>query len=604
MKKEFAKIVDAFHKLNFILSKEQKKYSILVLLMALISAMLEMMGVSILLPLLDAFLSPETLADKSYIRPFVQLLHLKSANEIILTICIAMILLYVLKNVYNSFYCWVSSKFSCKIKRELSVEILSAYMKQGYSFFVKHNSSQLLRGIGNDVSNVYVIIVQLFNLFSKFLTLVSITALIIVVTPKLSFFLLGLVVFCFALTQLIFRKPMQKYGQISRYYQYRCYQTSLEAIQGSKEVLVTNRQSYFVKEYEKCMIEENKANVRMSIGAATPAYIIEAICITGLMSAVAIQMTIGGHSLDLLSQLSVLAVAAFRILPSLGAILSSVNSIVYSAPALSAAYDTLYLVKNLEKNSVTDEIVNAKNEYSTAEFTRQIELSNITFSYENDGERNQKVIDGISLTIKKGTSVALIGASGSGKTTLSDILLGLFKPQEGIVLMDGIDINKLEGRWNQIVGYVPQSIYLTDTTIRQNIAFGVAKETIDDDKIWKALEMAQLREFVEALPDKLDTRVGEWGVQFSGGQRQRVAIARALYSEPDILVLDEATAALDTETETAVMEAIDALQGVKTLIIIAHRLTTIKNCDEIYRITGGKAVKVEKSQIFKEEGSD
>lgn len=167
--------------------------------------------------------------------------------------------------------------------------------------------------------------------------------------------------------------------------------------------------------------------------------------------------------------------------------------------------------------------------------------------------------------------------------------------------MDGIDIADMQNRWSQIVGYVPQSIYMTDTSIRQNIAFGVAENEIDDHKIWEALEMAQLKKFVEDLPEKLDSKVGEWGVQFSGGQRQRIAIARALYGNPDILVLDEATAALDTETETAVMESIDALQGVKTLIIVAHRLTTIKNCDVVYRIENGKAVLVDKAEIFDKE---
>ncbi len=206
----------------------------------------------------------------------------------------------------------------------------------------------------------------------------------------------------------------------------------------------------------------------------------------------------------------------------------------------------------------------------------------------------------MDLTIKKGTSVAFIGTSGAGKTTLSDIILTLLKPQSGRILMDGIDIEELGTQWNRIIGYVPQSIYMTDSTIRRNIAFGIDESKIDDGKVWKALEMAQLKSFVEELPLKLDSMVGEWGVQFSGGQRQRVAIARALYGEPDILILDEATAALDTETETAVMESIEALQGYKTMIIVAHRLTTIRNCDAIYEIKNGKAYKKEKAEIFPE----
>lgn len=601
MKNGLAKLVNIFKKLNFILTKEQKRYNVIVMIMALLAALLEMLGVSIIVPILDIFLSPDTLMEKWYIKLFAELLYLESSNQIILVICVVMIVLYLLKNVYSAVYCWVSYKFAYKVRGELSVRVLSMYMKQGYSFFVQNNSSRLLQGVTNDIMSVCAIMEQLFILAGKLLILLSITVLIIVVTPQLSFFLLGLVVFCFILTQLLFRKPMQKCGENVKFYQYRCYQSSLEAIQGSKEVLATNRQNHFVKEYEECVTEENKAHVRRMLGMAAPAYLIEAVCITGLMAMIAFQMTKGGASFELLSDLSVLALAAFRILPALGTILSAVNLIVYSEPGLSAAYETISTVKELEKKEYIEQEADGEKRFKGKVFEDRIELDHITFHYQNGEDRNENVINDLSLVIKKGSSTAFIGTSGAGKTTLADIILGLFKPQRGKVLMDGIDIEDLGGRWNQIVGYVPQSIYMTDTTIRQNIAFGVDVDEIDDDKVWKALDMAQLKEFVDELPDKLDTEVGECGVQFSGGQRQRVAIARALYGDPYIIILDEATAALDTETETAVMEAIEALQGVKTLIIVAHRLTTIKNCDTIYRIEGGKAVEVDKKEVLLEE---
>lgn len=209
-------------------------------------------------------------------------------------------------------------------------------------------------------------------------------------------------------------------------------------------------------------------------------------------------------------------------------------------------------------------------------------------------------MDGLNLKIKKGNSIGLIGASGAGKTTLADLILALYTPQNGSICMDGIDIKVLGEEWHRITGYIPQTVYLSDTSIRKNVAFGIKESEIDDDKVWKALEMAQLKDFVEDLEDGLDTRVGEWGVKFSGGQRQRIAIARALYNDPDILIMDEATAALDNETEKAVMESIELLQGLKTLIIVAHRLTTVKKCDKIYEIVGGKAVLRAKKEIFGE----
>ena len=194
------------------------------------------------------------------------------------------------------------------------------------------------------------------------------------------------------------------------------------------------------------------------------------------------------------------------------------------------------------------------------------------------------------MEIKKGDSVAIIGESGSGKTTLADILLGLYKPEEGEVLVDGQEIYLNLKQWAQIISFVPQNVYLLDDTIRENIVFGQSKA--DDNRIWDALEQAQLKDFVRNLPEGLDTVVGEAGIRFSGGQRQRIAIARALYSQPDILLLDEATAALDNDTEAAVMEAIDSLKGKKTLIIIAHRLSTIKNCNKVYEVKNGKIIDV------------
>ena len=235
--------------------------------------------------------------------------------------------------------------------------------------------------------------------------------------------------------------------------------------------------------------------------------------------------------------------------------------------------------------------VSAEN---AAAFHSEICLENVSWKYPNaDG----RVIDGLNMVILKGHAVGFVGASGAGKTTLADMILGLLPTETGAIKMDGVDIKSIPLTWSRTIGYVPQSVYLTDDTIRNNVAFGIEKEQIDDVLVWEALQQAQLKTFVESLPEGINTVVGERGIKFSGGQRQRVAIARALYYDPAILVLDEATSALDNETESAVMEAIESLQGHKTLIIVAHRLTTIKSCDEVYEIVDGKAVKKDMAEI-------
>lgn len=593
MIKELRKVYDITSKLMYIMTKEQKLYTIIVFILSLLSALFELLGISVILPLLQAFTSTEDLLEKPYIKLGVDLVGITDSGQVIVLICVAIIFIYTIKNIYSIFYLWVSNKFACKIQRELSVRVLSIYMKQGYSFFANRNSAELLRGLTSDVSSVYTIISQLFKFVGKGLTIICIAIFIIIETPTLALFLILFIGVSFVITQVIFRKPMKKYGEIAREYAYKSNQAVLEAIQGSKEVLVTNRQDYFVTRYKECAEGSNRANVKLSMGASTPANIIETICIVGLMLVVAFQASFAHDLNTMFQQMALIAVAAFRILPSLGAMLSAMNSIMYSVPGLNAAYTTVMMVKGLEKETSN---YGAKIEYKkNISFSNQIELEHITFSYGKSGE---KILDNLNLTIKKGTSVAFIGTSGAGKTTLADIIMALLKPQLGKIKMDGIDIEKLGGTWNKIIGYVPQSIYLTDSSIRRNIAFGVDEKDIDDEKVWKALEMAQLKDFVEHQPKKLDSLVGEWGIKFSGGQRQRIAIARALYGEPEVLILDEATAALDSDTETAVMEAIDALQGYKTLIIVAHRLTTIRNCDHIYEIKDGKAIEREKKEIF------
>ena len=328
--------------------------------------------------------------------------------------------------------------------------------------------------------------------------------------------------------------------------------------------------------------------VRVEVGASLPTYIIETICIIGLLVTVAFQMDAVANLDKLITQLSTIAIGAFRILPALGVISSGVNTIMMYTAQLGTAHSTLERVKALEKEQkekVASIEVNHK-------FVRDIQIKELSYQYPNSEE---KVLNAVNFTIKKGQSVALIGPSGAGKTTMADLLLGLLKPSEGNIFMDDMDIEQLGGDWNRIIGYVPQTMYLIDDTIRRNIAFG--EETEDDTKIWEALRIAQMEEFVKKLPQGLDTRVGELGVRFSGGQRQRLSIARALYRNPDILVLDEATAALDNETESEVMNAIEKLQGYKTLIIVAHRLSTVRNCDVIYEVKDKAITEKLKSDI-------
>lgn len=593
MVNELKRIKEAIGKLRFILNRQQKIYGVMIFFMSLIAALLETLGVSAILPLVEAAFSADTLAEKPYLRPFILVFHLENTVQIIVLLCVGISIVYLIKNGYAVLYSWASAKYAQKIRRELAIGMLEAYMKQGYDFFAENNTAKLSRGMGSDVGCVQTIIAQLFVFMAKILTIISISVFVIIQAPAMALFLLALVCCCFLMTQMIFRRPMKKYGELSRDYSCRAQQISLEALQGSKEVLVTGRQDYFVHEYLKSMIDYNKAELHLSLASAAPASIIEVVCVVGLIICIGAQIVSTNNSGILLTQLASVAVAAFRIFPALGIALSSVNTIVFNTPGLNAQFEMLQIVKKSEPDRKIQ--ADCSKKYKNISLQNEIQLVHVSFGYSRSDE---KVLNDLSMTIKRGSSVGFIGISGAGKTTLADIILALYRPLSGQILMDGINIVELGREWHRIVGYVPQNIYMTDSTIRKNIAFGIYEEDIDDDKIWKALEMAQMKNFVEELPDKINTNVGEWGVQLSGGQRQRIAIARALYMEPDVIILDEATAALDTETESAVMESIEMLKGVKTLIIVAHRLSTIAKCDEVYEISDGKAVRRNKEDVL------
>ena len=577
---DFKKTRDLFQKLGYILSSSQKRLFGVLFCVGLLAAVLEMLGVAIVIPVLNMMLDMDTLRTKWYIQLLNNLFSLKSDSQTRWAICISVMIVYIGKNLFFSFYSWLSARYACKIQRELSARVLNAYMKQGYIFFVQNNTG--------DVSGVYNIIKMLLTILTKALTIICIVVFIMLQSPNMAFILGILIILCFVFIQMIFKKIMSSNGRKLRDLSKESYQISLEAIQGNKEILAMNKQSFFVNYYEKIVSRRNNVMVRVEVGASLPTYIIETICIIGLLVTVAFQMDAVANLDKLITQLSTIAIGAFRILPALGVISSGVNTIMMYTAQLGTAHSTLERVKALEKEQkekVASIEVNHK-------FVRDIQIKELSYQYPNSEE---KVLNAVNFTIKKGQSVALIGPSGAGKTTMADLLLGLLKPSAGNIFMDDMDIEQLGGDWNRIIGYVPQTMYLIDDTIRRNIAFG--EETEDDTKIWEALRIAQMEEFVKKLPQGLDTRVGELGVRFSGGQRQRLSIARALYRNPDILVLDEATAALDNETESEVMNAIEKLQGYKTLIIVAHRLSTVRNCDVIYEVKDKTITEKLKSDI-------
>ena len=585
-------IRDVWKKYNFILTPSQKRWGIVVALMTFIGAILETLGVTIVLPLVQVIMNPETLLENSAAAYVVNMLHLQTRTQLVMAVGIGVIIVYLLKNGFLLFLSYIRAKYACKVQRELSIEMMKSYLSRGYSFFLNSNTSNLLRGMTTSIDSTYTALYQIFKILSEVFTVACICFYILIVDAMMALSIIVLTFVCLLCVAFGFRKWMKNCGLAEYKLNAELNKVLLQAFQGVKEVLVMHKQKYFINEYEKKYIERQYPVIGKTVAAESPAYLIEAVCVMGLVLAVCFKALGAQDTTILVSQLASFAVGAFRILPSLGRISSSFNQVVFSLPNLEDAYQNFQAARKKSAESHSIELP-ADTEIR---LMQQIEIRDVVWQYEGT---EKKVLKGVNLIIKKGQSVAFIGQSGAGKTTLADIILGLLYPQQGKVLLDGEhDIHQIPTQWSKLIAFVPQTVYLMDDTIRNNVAFGVDEKEIIDEQIWSVLEQAQLKDFVEELPDGLDTLIGERGVRFSGGQRQRIAIARALYTNPDILVLDEATSALDNETETAVMEAIERLQGHKTLIIIAHRLFTVRNCDIIYEVKEGIVRTVDKERLF------
>ena len=568
-----------------ILTPAHKRWGIFVFIMSFIGALVETLGVSVILPLVQAMLEPEMLFENDIISYICHVLEIADAKQLIVVIVIGVILVYLFKNVYLCLLSYVRVKYSTKVQRELSLQMLYSYMGRGYSFFRLTNTATLLRGVNSSVAGVYNIIYQFMRILAEVLTITCIFIFVVYTDWKMAVTMIALVGVCLLLVLHIFKDITKRAG--NKYFIHAALMEKwvLQLFSGIKEVLVLNRKDFFVSNYEKSYREYQDGQIKQTVAYETPAYVIEAMCVTGIVGALCIRVGNMENVASFIPQLAAFAMAAFRLLPSIGRISAYFNSCVFSIPTVGEVYENIVEAKKYEEKQSS--ISKLYNNDMNISFNKEMTIKDIVWKYP-DGTEN--VLDHISLTIRKGDSVALVGPSGAGKSTLADIILGLFEPPEGSVLIDGMNILGNNDSVSKIISFVPQSIYLLDDTVRRNIAFGIYDKDIDDDAIWYALEQAQMKDFIKELPQGLDTIVGERGVRFSGGQSQRIAIARALYTDPDIIVLDEATSALDSETETTVMKAIESLQGQKTLIIIAHRLSTIRKCDKIYEISNGRVV--------------
>lgn len=579
-------------KVNYILDRTQKIKLIILLVIIFIGAFVELLGVSSIMPLINVATNPDAIDNTWYLVKIKELFGFSEVRQIVVSLSFFLIVVYIIKNIYITFQYNVQYKFIFNNQRRLAVKMMNSYMHQNYLFHVSRNVAELQRNVTEDVNGFYTVVLNVLQLVAE-VSVCVVLVIYLMSTDIMTTIVIAALIFIFAVFfGIIFKKVLVKKGQENRQVNIQLTKWVLQSFSGIKEIKVMNKEKFFLDNYDKTYKRFTVLQRQQTMLSFISRPTMETMCICGLLITVVVKMIWFQEDIaNFIPALSVFAIAAFRMLPSFNRISGYLSAIMFNKPAVDVLYGDLKEIDELKTASEEK----AKYEVTIQKLSNGIDVKNISFQYPN---ADKQVIRNLSMHIEPNTSVAFIGASGSGKSTLADIILGVLEPQTGTIEVEGIDIKKNLNGWHQCLGYIPQTIYLMDDTIRANIAFGLEKKQIDESSLWDAVKEAQLESFVKSLPQGLDTVIGDRGVKLSGGQRQRIGIARALYSKPVVLILDEATSALDNETEREVMEAIDGLRGTRTLIIIAHRLTTIKNCDVIYEVKDGGIEERMKSDIF------
>lgn len=569
----------------------------LLLGLMLVGMILETLGVGLVIPVLALMTQPDIIAKYPVVANILAHLsptewfaigtdtvanittpHGPTHAQVITGGMLVLVGVYSFKALYLAFLAWKQAQFVFGLQASLSQQLFAGYLSQPYTFHLQRNSAQLIRNVTGEVGHFTISILSATLLIAEIMVLFGISTLLVVVEPLgavLVITTLGLAGFSF---HRFTRGRILRWGEARQFHEGQRIQHLQQGLGSVKDIKLLGREDDFIRQYE--IHNKGSASMarRQNFLQALPRLWLEWLAIIGLATLI-ITMIAQGKAMEvLIPTLGLFAASVFRLMPSMNRVLSSVQSLRYSLPAIDLLTEEIQSLRAVKQSVCT----------TTLPLKKEIKIDYVSFQYP---DTPVCAIKDLSVCIPVGSSVGFIGGSGAGKSTLIDVILGLLTPTQGQVLVDGVDIQPHLRAWQNQIGYVPQSIYLTDDTLRRNVALGLAEEKIDDQCVQAAIKAAQLEDFITSLPEGLNTQVGERGVRLSGGQRQRIGIARALYHDPPVLVLDEATSSLDTATEKGVMQAVSALKSTKTILIVAHRLTTVVNCDILYRMEQGRVVK-------------
>ena len=588
----------AIKKILSLLTPSEKKGALFLLIYMILGSIFEIFSLGILPGFIAVVSKPELIDKSDFAKSLLVSFHITDQKGLIIYGAVFILFVFIVKNVFTAFLIRTRVNYVSDIQMRLSSKLLSTYYYTDYTFHLSRNSSDLFSKVTDEVR------IMINNILLPFITLImdsmfslSTLLLLLIVEPTISILTFAI----FSVSGLLFlsytKKNTKRYGEQLTFIRSEMYKSVNEGFGGLKDARVLNRLGYFEKKIQQTFREVIEATKFQQIVSLLSKPFIETIAIMGMLS-IAVMVIVQGRPMnEVLSVLALFSIAAIRLLPSVNQIISGISGIRTFVYTVAPLYDDFV---NLKENT---QLKNHASE-NVLHFNDQITIKDLTYRYpsaENDSVSN------LNLTIKKGEAIGLVGSSGAGKTTLVDIILGLLEPTGGYIEIDNIHITENLAGWQKNIGYIPQHIFLSDNTIKRNIAFGVADEEINEEGLERAIHAAQLEKLISELPAGVNTEIGERGVRLSGGQRQRIGIARALYHNPQVLIMDEATSALDNITEKYVIEAIERLKGDRTIITIAHRLTTVKNCDCLYLMKHGRIIAqgtydelLNKSSDFKE----
>ncbi len=570
--------MNIYRRLKKLLNKKQKRTVLVMMVLIFFSALLETLSVGIIIPLISAIVNPEEIMEQGLVKEAFAILNIAPDPDSFVRILLAATMaIFFLKTLYLLLIYRLQAGFATRTECSISVRLMSDYMNRPYSFYLNADVNAIFQNFNKDIPHVFELIQEVMKLVTEIAVSICMCAFLLVIDVKMTLSIAALL-FVMVLVIILFVKPtLGRLGQKRMDMQVASMKWMQQGVFGIKDVKVSRKEGYFLNRFSEAYGGLTASKRSYAVLNNTPRLVIETVCIVGMLGYMLIKVVSGGDLNSLLPQLTAFGGAAIRLMPSVNRISTYLSSIAYFEPSLD------YVCDHLDLASLED--VKIPEEGKPLPLSGEILLKDIRFRYPGT---EKDIFEHADMRIPVGSSVGVVGASGAGKTTVIDILLGLLSPQEGSLVVNGEKLRGDDPRWLASIGYIAQNIYMLDDTIRANVAFGVPDAEVDEARIREVLKEAQLEEFIDTLPEGLDAVIGDRGVRISGGQRQRIGIARALYHDPELLVFDEATSALDNDTEAAIMEAINALKGRKTMVIIAHRLKTIENCDIVYRVENGQ----------------